>query len=54
MTGGPIFFSLLAMAIYENYSRARGLNEPDLGGGINDLSVIRPTKMAHLSRPDTP
>ncbi|MEG2226677.1 MAG: hypothetical protein RRY17_19470, partial [Citrobacter sp.] len=21
MTGGPIFFSLLAMAIYQNYSR---------------------------------
>ena len=28
MTGGPIFFSLLAMAIYENYSR-RAANEPE-------------------------
>ncbi|SUX70818.1 permease [Citrobacter braakii] len=28
MTGGPIFFSLLAMAIYQNYSR-RTANEPE-------------------------
>ena len=28
MVGGPIFFSLLAMAIYENYSR-RAANEPE-------------------------
>ena len=27
MTGGPIFFSLLAMAIYQNYSR-RMANQP--------------------------